>query len=479
MSQTPAGPRRPDETRQDRLGPLATLPVFFKLGGRRVVVAGGTDAAAWKVELLAAAGARVDVYAPVAGERLTDLLPDLDLVTFHPRSVVAADLAGASLALCDAASEEQASQFHVMARAAGVPVNVIDKPGLCDFQFGSIVERSPLIVAISTDGAAPVLGQAIRARIETLLPEGFRRWAKAAKAWRPRVAAMGLDFAARRRLWERFARLAFDEPGRPPAESDFERMLEDARTGAGSKTVGSVVLVGAGPGDPELLTLRAVRALQSADDVLYDDLVLPGTLALARREARKIAVGKRGYKPSCTQEDITSLIVSLAQSGRRVVRLKGGDPMIFGRAGEEIAAVKAAGIPIEVVPGVTSAAAAAASLQLSLTERARARRLQFITAHARNGTLPDDLDWKALADPGATTVVYMGLRTLRPLTGKLMAEGLPPGTPAIIVERVSWEAERHVVGTLATISDLSAGAGLVGPCLVVIGGALASDQPPV
>ena len=465
----PPDTRRPNETRQNRMGPLATLPVFFKLAGRRVVVSGGQDAAAWKIELLTAAGAHVDVFAAELGERLIDLLPDLEHVAVHGRPVAPADLEGACLALCDAESEEEGQDFHAMARAAGVPVNVIDKPALCDFQFGSIVERSPLVVAISTDGAAPVLGQAIRARIETLLPDGFRRWAQAAKAWRPRVAALRLDLHARRRLWERFSRLAFDEPDREPQEDDFARMVADAGNLAAAATTGSLVLVGAGPGDPELLTLRAVRALQSADDILYDDLVLPGTLALARREARKIAVGKRGYKPSCTQYDITRLIVSLAQQGRRVVRLKGGDPMIFGRAMEEIAAAKAAGIPVEVVPGVTSAAAAAASLQVSLTERARTRRLQFITAHARNGQLPTDLDWKALADPGATTAVYMGLRTLPPLAARLMAEGLPPTTPAVVVERISWEEERHVSGTLETLPALAEAAGLVGPCLVVIG----------
>ena len=279
----PPDTRRPNETRQNRMGPLATLPVFFKLAGRRVVVSGGQDAAAWKIELLTAAGAHVDVFAAELGERLTDLLPELEHVAVHRRPVEPADLAGACLALCDAESEEEGQHFHAMARAAGVPVNVIDKPSLCDFQFGSIVERSPLIVAISTDGAAPVLGQAIRARIETLLPDGFRRWAQAAKAWRPRVAALRLDLHARRRLWERFSRLAFDEPDRQPQEDDFDRMVADAGNLAAAATTGSLVLVGAGPGDPELLTLRAVRALQSADDILYDDLVLPGTLALARR----------------------------------------------------------------------------------------------------------------------------------------------------------------------------------------------------
>jgi uroporphyrin-III C-methyltransferase/precorrin-2 dehydrogenase/sirohydrochlorin ferrochelatase len=216
--------------------------------------------------------------------------------------------------------------------------------------------------------------------------------------------------------------------------------------------------------------------LQSADVVLFDDLVLPGTLDLARREAVKLAVGKRGYKPSCTQEEISSLLVSLARDGKRVVRLKGGDPMIFGRAGEEIAALRAAHIDVEIVPGVTSASAGAAALQTSLTERGRARRLQFITAHAFNGRLPEDFDWRALADPGVTTVVYMGLKTLEPLVRKLIGEGLPADTPAALVARASWPGESRIVGTLSDLPKKVEAAGPTGPCVILIGRAVANAR---
>ena len=456
------------------MGALATLPVFLKLQGRRVVMAGGSEAVAWKVELFAAAGASVEVFAAAPCEALA-ALAERGAVIMRPQALSSADIAGAAAIIVDAEDEAEAAAFHSMARAAGVPVNVIDKPAWCDFQFGAIVERSPLVVAISTDGGAPVFGQMLRARIETLLPEGFRAWAQAAKDWRPRVSALNLDFRARRRVWELFARRALNHPDREPVEADLEAMLSEAAdAGAPEARRGSVALVGAGPGDPELLTLKAVRALQSADLVLYDDLVLPGSVALARREAERLNVGKRGYKPSCTQADITALLVKLAREGKRVVRLKGGDPMIFGRAGEEIAALKEAGVDVEVIPGVTAAAAAAASLQASLTERAVARRLQFITAHARDGKLPEDLDWRALADEGATTAVYMGLKTLPPLVARLLAEGLSPDTPAVIVERASWEGERRVAATLATLPEAAASSGLVGPCLVLIGKALAS-----
>ena len=464
---------RPPSQEPARMGKLATLPVFLKLEGRRVVMAGGSEAVAWKAELFAAAGALVEVHAPEPCAALAALAAGRDNITIRPRVITPEDLAGAAAFIADAADDAEAAAFHAMARTLGLPVNVIDQPAWCDFQFGSIVERSPLVVAISTDGGAPVFGQMLRARIETLLPEGFRQWAQAAKDWRPRVTALNLDFRARRRVWELFARRAFSHPEKAPDEADLEALLaEAAQAGAPEARRGSVVLVGAGPGDPELLTLKAVRALQSADVVLYDDLVLPGSVDLARREAQRLNVGKRGYKPSCTQEDITAMLVTLAREGKRVVRLKGGDPMIFGRAGEEIAALKAAGVDVEVIPGVTAAAAAAASLQVSLTERAVARRLQFITAHARDGKLPEDLDWRALADEGATTAVYMGLKTLPPLVARLLAEGLAADTPAVIVERASWESERRIASTLADLPATAASSGLVGPCLVLIGRAL-------
>jgi uroporphyrin-III C-methyltransferase/precorrin-2 dehydrogenase/sirohydrochlorin ferrochelatase len=466
--------RKPQSAPAPRLAPLATLPVFFKLAGRRIVLAGGSESAAWKAELLAAAGARVEVFATEPTEKMLALAREDQRVILHARAFERGDLDAAALALADVENDEEAQTFAASARAAGVPVNVIDKPDISDFQFGSIVNRSPLVVGISTDGGAPVFGQALRARIETLLPQGFSLWAAAAWAWRPAVRALGLDFHGRRRFWEGFVRLALLRADRAPQDADLESLLATARAEKERPSgQGSVALVGAGPGNPELLTLRAVRALQSADVILFDDLVAPGTLDLARREAEKVRVGKRGYKPSCTQEDITAMMVSLAREGRRVVRLKGGDPMIFGRAGEEIAALRAAGVEVEVIPGITAAAGAAASLGLSLTLRDKARRVQFVTAHARGGKLPDDFDWKALADPGATTAVYMGLATLPYLARRLLAEGLAPQTPAVLVERASWDDERAIHGTLADIVEKARAANLVGPCLVLIGAALA------
>lgn len=453
---------------------LASLPVFFKLAGRRCVVAGGSDGAAWKAELLASAGAEVAVYAAEPGERLQRLCEGAANISLHRRDWTPADLVDALIAIADAESDEAAAKFRDAARAAGAVANTVDRPAFCDFQFGSIVNRSPLVVGISTDGAAPVFGQALRARIETLAPEGFAAWAKAAREWREDVSARDLPFRARRQFWEAFAALAFARPEVAPTEDDRRALL--ATVSEDSVAVarqGRVLLVGAGPGDPELLTLKAVRALQSADVVLYDDLVAPGVLDFARREAEKLDVGKRGYRPSPGQPDITARLVELAVAGKTVVRLKGGDPLIFGRATEEIEALHAAGVAVEIIPGVTAAAGAAASLRASLTERDSAKRVQFVTAHGRDGALPEDLDWRALADPAATTVVYMGVRTMPALVARLMEQGLSGDTPAILVDRATWSDERAITATLATIVDATKEAEPRGPCLLLLGAALA------
>jgi uroporphyrin-III C-methyltransferase/precorrin-2 dehydrogenase/sirohydrochlorin ferrochelatase len=441
------------------------------LTGRRTVIAGSNAAAAWKAELLAAAGADVDVFAEEAGEEMADLAANTPRITIHPRAIEAADLDGAAMAIGAFEDDTQAAGFAATARRAGVPVNVIDRPAFCDFAFGSIVNRSPLVIGISTDGAAPVFGQAIRAKLEALIPRGFARWAEAARRWRPRVQALALSFRERRQFWEQFTARAVAGPDRAPAESDIDALMSGTRGATGS--AGSVVLVGAGPGDPELLTLRAVRALQSADVILIDDLVSHQVLDFARREARKMMVGKTGHGPACKQSEINDLMVKLARSGKRVVRLKGGDPMIFGRAGEEIAACRAASIPIEVVPGISAAQGAASRLLVSLTHRAQARRVQYVTGHDRDGRLPADIDWRSIADPSATTIVYMPKKTLRELSERAMAQGLDPSTPAVAIANATRVDETVVAGTIGDIADKIEDGAPEGPVLVMIGRVLA------
>jgi uroporphyrin-III C-methyltransferase/precorrin-2 dehydrogenase/sirohydrochlorin ferrochelatase len=465
MSRTPA------EMRTTRIGALARLPAFFALENKRAVVAGGSHAATWKAELLSAAGARVEVFAVALSEEMLALAatPPRGAVILLDRTWTPDDFAGAAIAVADCANGEEAAQFAAAARAAGVPVNVIDRPAFCDFSFGAIVNRSPLVIGISTDGASPVFGQAIRAKIEALIPKGFARWADAARAWRPRVQALALPFRGRRNFWERFTERAVAAPNAAPTDADLDTLLAPAS----APNSGSVVLVGAGPGDPELLTLRAVRALQSADVILFDDLVAPDILDFARREAKKMLVGKTGHAPSCKQDDINALMISLAKAGRRVVRLKGGDPMIFGRADEEIAACRAAGIAVEVVPGITTAQGAASRLLVSLTHRGKARRVQYLTGHGRDGKLPADIDWSSLADPAVTTVVYMPTKTLPELAENAVKAGLDPATPAVAVERATRTDERVIAATIADLPARLAAEALTGPVIVLIGRALA------
>ena len=476
MPETPPLPTRsPEATHPSRMDALATLPVFFKLKGKRAVLVGGSEPAAWKAELLAAAGANVDVYATEFAGEFAHLAehPPAGSVTLHYRPWQAGDLLGSAIAIGAITNDEEATAFVAAARAAGVPVNVVDRPEFCAFQFGAIVNRSPLVVAISTDGAAPVFGQAIRSRIEALLPQGFKRWAEAAKVWRREAARLGPDIPARRKFWERFTERAMLHPNRAPEPSDLEELIAAGNTDAtnASKT-GFVSLVGAGPGDPELLTLRAVRALRAADVVLYDDLVTAPVLDFARRESQRMLVGKTGYGPACKQTEINALMIQLAREGRRVVRLKSGDPMIFGRGGEEIDELQAAGIAFDVIPGISTAQAAAAALKVSLTHRDHAKRLQFVTGHARDGKLPANLDWHALADPAATTAVYMAMRTLAELRVRLLANGLAAATPAFALIDVSRDREVIIRSTVAALPEALMAAGVTGPCLVLIGEAL-------
>jgi uroporphyrin-III C-methyltransferase/precorrin-2 dehydrogenase/sirohydrochlorin ferrochelatase len=478
VSSLEVAPRVPRLMRPRRMDGLATLPLFFVLDSRRAVVVGGNEAAAWKAELLSAAGATVDVRDPDPCAAMDALAADPPggPVSIERQPWKPACFSGAALVVAAAGTDDEARQIYAAALAAGVPVNVIDKPAFCTFQFGAIVNRSPLVVGISTNGAAPIFGQAVRSRIEALIPAGFSRWADAAKRWRDDLKRFALGASVRRRFWERFADLALAEPDRTPQPSDREALLAQAiGNDAAHAAPGRVTLVGAGPGNPELLTLRAVRALRSAEVILFDDLVAPEILDFARREAKRMLVGKTGRGPACKQDEINTLMVRLATSGKRVVRLKAGDPMIFGRAAEEIAALERAGIVTEVVPGISAAQGAAASLKVSLTHRKSARRVQFVTGHAQDGRLPEDLDLAALADSSATTVVYMPLGTLRELASRLRGAGVEEWRPMCAVFNATRPDECIVTGTLADIGARVADVEVTGPCLLVIGSVLLSS----
>ncbi|MEQ1697076.1 MAG: siroheme synthase CysG [Hyphomicrobiaceae bacterium] len=457
----------PQLTRPARMSPLAVLPVFFDLRGKRAVLAGDGEGAVWKAELLAAAGAHVEVFTVEPSADLAALRdqPPSGSVTLAGRGWTVDDFAGAAVAV-GALDGPEAEAFAHAARAAGVPVNLVDTPGMGTFNFGTIINRSPIAIGISTDGAAPVLGQTIRGKIEALLHPSLGAWAARAKDLRDIVKARLPMGAARRDLWRRFADAAMAAKA-DPAVGEIEELF----TRSDAVQHGSVVLVGAGPGDPELLTVKALRALQSADVIMYDRLVGADILELGRREALRVLVGKTGGGKSCRQSDINDRMVAYALEGKRVVRLKGGDPMVFGRANEEIAACRAAGIAFASVPGITAALGAASELGLSLTDRKLARRLQFVTGHSESGHAPEH-DWAQLADPWTTTVFYMGARTLADMMPKLLAAGLDPATPALAVSGATTADSRHIQTTVTGLAEAVGKLDSGQPCLIVIGRAV-------
>jgi uroporphyrin-III C-methyltransferase/precorrin-2 dehydrogenase/sirohydrochlorin ferrochelatase len=484
-----------------RIAPLAVLPVFFDLRGKRVVVIGGSEPAAWKIELLAAAGALVDVYAEELCEELKlltvspssdpsgHLLPDGEKnatalasiplpigemgegeaattsgITLHPRPWTPADLHGAALAIADIAADAEAHAFIAAAKVHAVPYNVIDRPEFCQFQFGAIVNRSPVVVGISTAGAAPILGQAVRRRIETLLPQTLTQWAVLAAKVRDTVMDKLAAGPQRRAFWERLAENAFGNRAPNAGDADV--------TFAAQPTTGRVTLVGAGPGDADLLTIKAVRALQSADVILFDDLVSSEVLELARREAKRMLVGKRAQRESCDQGDINQMMLTLARQGKHVVRLKSGDPMIFGRAGEEIEMLESHGIAVSVVPGISAGLALASRLGVSLTHRDHAQSVRFVTGHSRKGALPTTLNWAALADPATTSVYYMSRRTLPGIVAELSAKGMSLTTPAIIAGSLGRPDEQIWRGAIGEAIAAVEHFPLSAPTIFAVGDAL-------
>lgn len=450
--------RRPEEV-PSRIAPLASLPLFHNLVGRRVILTGASEPALWKAELLVAAGADLLV---LAGSEEGAAHYSLPAATVLPRQWTRDDLTDAALLIHG--DSEGAEDFVAAGRALGVPVNVIDNPDHSDFTFGTIVNRSPLIMAISSGGGAPMLGQSVRERLEALLPARIGEWAKAAIAWRPDVKREIAEFEDRRALWKRFVERSWSFGHRSPEDADRAALFA-----GNAQRQGEVILVGAGPGDPSLLTLAALRALQRASVILYDDLVGPEILELARREARRVAVGKKGYGRSCKQTDINAEVVRLALAGETVVRLKGGDALIFGRASEEIEACNAAGVAVSLIPGISAGQAAGASLGVSLTERELARRVQFVTGHGADGKLPTDIDWRSIADAQATTIVYMPRRTIQGFIDQAVAAGLDPDTPAALIASVSRDGEQHRFGLVRDLPKLEQTLDAAAPVTLIIG----------
>ncbi len=443
------------------------LPIFLRLVGEPCAVIGGGEAAARKVALLRAAGARVTVTAPELCPELRALVRS-GAIAHRPERFSAAALEGAVLAI--SATGDRTLDAEV-ARAARIPVNVVDDPELCSFILPAIVDRSPVVVAASTGGASPVLARLLRARIEATIPAAFGELAKLAARFRARVRER-LAPSERRPFWERVlegpvAGLVFSGRVRQ-AEAALQAELDAAAAKTPDPAPrGEVYLVGAGPGNPELLTLAALRLMQQADVVLYDNLVPEAILERTRRDARRIYVGKKMADHAMRQEQINALMIQLAREGLRVLRLKGGDPYIFGRGGEEIESLAAAGVRFEVVPGVTAASGVAAYAGIPLTHRDYAHSCVFVTGHLKDGAM--DLDWHGIARPKQTIVIYMGLVGLEALCRQLVAHGLPEDMPAAVVQQATTPEQRVVTAPLGELAARVAEAGLRPPTLIIVG----------
>ena len=447
---------------------MQSFPIFLTLTDRRALVVGGGEPAARKVELLLSAGAQVSLVAETVVGDLASLIAE-GRISWAGRGFDEADLDGLSLVIVASDDTALALRVSQAAQRRGVPVNVVDKPRLSSFIMPAIVDRAPITIAISTGGTAPALARRIRAEIERALPAALGRLARFAEIFRGQVRRTLDNPRDRRRFWDRVfggriaeLALAGDEIA---ARRELIRQLDSARHD--SPPAGMVHLVGAGPGDPDLLTLKAHRLLQRADVVVYDRLVSPEVLALARRDAERLFVGKRRGEHALTQEAINDRLVALARAGLSVVRLKGGDPLVFGRGGEEIAALARAGIAVEVVPGITAALGCAASAAIPLTHREHAQGCLLVAGQLRDGALA--IDWPTLARPRQTLVFYMALENLDTIAGRLVEHGLPADTPAVLVENGTRADERRVVGTLATIATQGRQASLEGPTLFIVG----------
>lgn len=446
---------------------MQALPIFLNITNRLCVVIGGGEVASRKVAVLLKANAAVTLISPAICHELQALV-DTQRIQYTQANYTAAQLQGACLVI--AATDDTAVNEAVSrdAKALNIPVNVVDAPDLCTFTMGSIIERSPVVIAVSSEGNAPVLARYIRTKIETMLPAGYGRIAAIAGEFREQVKAKFATTQARRRFWEGMLQGPMVErviSGQEQAARELLRNVLNETSDAACK--GEVFLVGGGPGDPDLLTFRALRLMQQCDVCVYDKLVSPEVMELVRRDAELIYVGKARDQHTLPQEEINELLARLALQGKRVLRLKGGDPFIFGRGGEEIETLMEHGVPFQVVPGITAANGVSSYAGIPLTHRDYAQACLFITGHLKDGTL--DLDWVAMSRPRQTVVVYMGLVGLAEICQQLIAHGVSPDMPAAVIQQGTTQRQRVVTATLKDLAEKVEAAEMKPPCLTIIG----------
>ncbi len=449
------------------------LPLFFDMKNKACLLVGGGAVALRKATLLCRAGAAVTVIAPDVCDALRALVSERGTVII---GAYQADLLAEKVLVVAATNDNAVNlRVHEDAVALGLPVNVVDSPELCTFIFPSIVDRSPIMVAVSSGGQSPVLARLLRAKLETLIPPYYSRLGQLVGRYRNRVKAE-LSSARRRDFWERVLQGAVADRVVSGRDADAEQLLEAMLAGEkdAAAPVGEVYLVGAGPGDPELLTFKALRLMQQADVVLYDRLVSPRILDLVRRDAERIYVGKERANHAVPQEGINALLVKLAKEGHRVLRLKGGDPFIFGRGGEELEPLAEQGIPFQVVPGITAASACATAAGIPLTHRDYAQSVKFVTGQQKNRT--SDLNWSELIPNNQTVVFYMGLHRLAHICSQLIAHGKSPDTLIALVQEGGTENQKVVTGTLSTIEAILVKDPVKPPSLIIVGEVVALYQ---
>lgn len=440
------------------------FPLSLNLKGQPCLVVGAGAVAARKIALLRKAGARITVVA----REISDEVSRLGDLTLHQRPFAATDVQGARLVISATDNLSVNEAVATAAKAQGIPVNVVDNPDLCTFIFPAIVDRSPLTIAISSGGVSPVLARLLRAKVETAIPAAYGRLASFAERFRLTVKQTLPDTNRRRVFWENvlqgpIAELVFADR----IDEAQSRLNESLAADSAEFARGEVYLIGAGPGDPDLLTFRALRLMQQADVIVYDRLVSAEILEMARRDADKIYVGKQRANHSLPQEDINALLAQLALQGKRVARLKGGDPFIFGRGGEEIETLMQQGIQFQVVPGITAAAGCASYAGIPLTHREHAQSCTFVTGHLKDGNI--NLNWRQLAAPNQTIVIYMGLVGLDVICRSLIEHGCPPDHPIAIVQQGTTRHQRVLTGTLSDMPAQVEAAEFKAPTLIIVG----------
>jgi uroporphyrin-III C-methyltransferase/precorrin-2 dehydrogenase/sirohydrochlorin ferrochelatase len=446
------------------------FPIFIDLRDRPVLLVGGGVAAARKARLLVRAGASLTVIAtPPLHDQLSKLASDTSMEVvgrdFSPR-----DIGGRDLVFSATGVHEIDRYVAHAARAADVPVNVVDRPDLSTFIMPSTIDRDPITIAVSTGGTAPMLARLLRERFEKLLPAGLGGAVMAAERQRAYVKQAVTTEASRRRLWQDFFEQILADASASVDEIHLsERLLATANNVRHSRkpAAGMVYLVGAGPGDPDLLTIRALRLMQQADVIMYDHLVSAEVLERARREAEWIAVGKPKGCHARSQDEINALMMKRAQAGQIVVRLKGGDPLLFGRGGEELTYLRTRGIRVEIVPGITAALACSAYAGIPLTDRHKASRVTFVAGHSKNGDL--DLDWTSLVGERHTLVIYMGVATAGPIARQLIEHGLKPATPVAVIENGTRRGQRIITGELVNLESIVRDNAIAAPAVIIIG----------